>query len=42
MYDVCLTKMGVIPMTSRLDLIKIIGVAALVGILFYYLAHRGL
>jgi hypothetical protein len=29
-------------MTNRFDLIKIFAVAALIGFLFYYLAHRSL
>jgi hypothetical protein len=28
-------------MTNRFDLIKIFAFAAAIGILFYYLAHRG-
>ena len=33
---------GVVPMTRRIDILKIIAVAATIGIVFYYLAHYGL
>jgi hypothetical protein len=36
------TKIGVVPMTGRADIIKIFVIAALLGIAFYYLAHYGL
>jgi hypothetical protein len=36
------TKIGVVPMTRRSDIIKIFAIAALLGIGFYYLAHYGL
>jgi hypothetical protein len=42
MYDICITKIGVVPMTRRSDIIKILVIAALLGVLFYYLAHYGL
>ena len=42
MYDICITKIGVVPMTRRSDIIKIFVIAALLGVLFYYLAHYGL
>ena len=42
MYDICITKIGVVPMTRRSDIIKILVIAALLGALFYYLAHYGL
>jgi hypothetical protein len=29
-------------MTHRIDILKILGVAAIIGIVFYYLAHHGL
>ena len=37
-----IAKIGVVPMTNRFDLIKIFAVAALKGILLFYLAHRSL
>ena len=42
MYDVCITKIGVVPMTRRSDIVKIFAIAALLGVAFYYLAHYGL
>jgi hypothetical protein len=42
MYDICITMIGVVPMTRRSDIIKILVIAALLGALFYYLAHYGL
>jgi hypothetical protein len=42
MYDIRLTKIGVVPMTRRSDIIKIFAIAAILGIAFYYLAHYGL
>ena len=32
---------GVVPMTRRIDILKIIAVAVVIGVVFYYLAHRG-
>jgi hypothetical protein len=32
---------GVEPMANRIDILKIVAVAAAIGIVFYYLAHRG-
>ncbi len=29
-------------MTHRIDILKILGVAVTIGIVFYYLAHHGL
>jgi hypothetical protein len=37
-----ITKIGVVPMTSRFDLIKIFAIVAILGGAFYYLAHYGL
>ena len=37
MYDICITKIGVVPMTRRSDIIKILVIAALLGALFYYM-----
>jgi hypothetical protein len=37
-----ITKIGIVPMTRRSDIIKIFAIAALLGIAFYYLAHYGL
>jgi len=34
--------LGSVPMTHRIDILKILGVAATIGIVFYYLAHHGL
>jgi hypothetical protein len=42
MYDILIMKNGSVPMTRRIDILKIIVVAAAIGILFYYLAHYGL
>ena len=42
MYYICITKIGVVPMTRRSDIIKIFAIAALLGVAFYYLAHYGL
>jgi hypothetical protein len=42
MYDIRIAKIGVVPMTSRFDLIKIFAIAAILGGAFYYLAHYGL
>jgi hypothetical protein len=42
MYDIPITKIGVVPMTRRSDVIKIFIIAALLGAGFYYLAHYGL
>jgi hypothetical protein len=41
MYDFLIKKNGVLPMTSRFDLLKIFAVAATIGIVFYFLANRG-
>ena len=35
-------KIEFVPMTRRVDILKIIVVAAAIGILFYYLAHRSI
>jgi len=35
-------KIGIVPMTRRSDIIKIFVLAALLGAVFYYLAHYGL
>jgi hypothetical protein len=32
---------GVLPMTRRIDILKIFAVAATIGAVFYYLAHHG-
>jgi hypothetical protein len=37
-----ITKIGVVPMTSRFDLIKIFVIVAILGGALYYLAHYGL
>jgi hypothetical protein len=42
MYEIRITKIGVVPMTSRFDLIKIFAIVAILGGAFYYLAHYGL
>jgi hypothetical protein len=42
MYDPFIVKNGSVPMTRRIDILKIIIIAAALGILFYYLAHYGL
>jgi hypothetical protein len=34
-------KIGVVPMTRRIDILKVIAFAAAIAILFYFLAHRG-
>jgi hypothetical protein len=34
-------KIGVVPMTRRIDILKIFAVAAVIGAVFYYLAHHG-
>ncbi len=36
MYDIRITKIGVVPMTRRSDIIKIFAIAALLGIAFYF------
>ena len=41
MYGIRITKIGVVPMTSRFDLIKIFAIVAVLGGAFYYLAHYG-
>jgi hypothetical protein len=41
MSDILIMKNGVVPMTSRFDLLKVFAVAAAIGLLFYFLAHRG-
>ena len=41
MYDILIMRNGVVPMTSRFDLLKVFAVAAAIGLLFYFLAHRG-
>jgi hypothetical protein len=41
MYDILIMRNGVVPMTSRFDLLKVFVVAAAIGLLFYFLAHRG-
>jgi hypothetical protein len=41
MSDILIMKNGVVPMTSRFDLLKVFAVAATIGLLFYFLAHRG-
>jgi hypothetical protein len=33
---------GIVPMTRRIDILKLIAVAATIGGVFYYLAHYGL
>lgn len=40
MYDTVIMKNGSVTMTRRIDILKIIIVAAAIGVLFYYLAHR--
>jgi hypothetical protein len=35
-------RIGVVPVTRRSDIIKVFIVAALLGAVFYYLAHYGL
>ena len=32
---------GVGPMTNRIDILKIVAVAGAIGVVFYFLAHRG-
>jgi hypothetical protein len=42
MYDTLIMKNGSVPMTRRIDILKLIIIAAAIGGLFYYLAHYGL
>jgi hypothetical protein len=42
MYYTFIMKIGGVPMTRRIDILKIIAVAATIGIVFYFLAHHGL
>jgi hypothetical protein len=42
MKAIRITKIGVEPMTSRFDLIKIFAIVAILGGALYYLAHYGL
>ena len=40
LFDILILN-GVVPMTNRIDILKIVAVAAAIGIVFYFLAHRG-
>ena len=42
MYDPLIMKNGSVPMNRRIDILKIIIVAAAIGVVFYFLAHHGL
>jgi hypothetical protein len=42
MYNILIMKIGGVLMTRRIDILKIIAVAATIGIVFYFLAHHGL
>lgn len=42
MYNILIMKIGDVLMTRRIDILKIIAVAATIGVVFYFLAHRGL
>jgi hypothetical protein len=40
-YYIFVMKIGSVLMTRRIDILKIIAVAATIGIVFYFLAHHG-
>jgi len=42
MYNILIMKIGGVLMTRRIDILKIIAVAATIGIVFYFLAYHGL